>query len=73
MADGAIAVGFSQTEVAPGVINFAVGTPGVSLIPKKELDQAFSAALAANQDPLIYQVLWSIHCAYDTLEHSLRI
>ena len=57
MADGSIAVGFSQTEVAPGVINFAVGTPGASLIPKTDLDKAFAAALAANQDPLIYQVL----------------
>ena len=46
---------FSQTEVAPGVINFAVGTPGASLIPKQDLDAAFAAALAANHDPLIYQ------------------
>jgi len=48
-------LGFSQTEVAPGVINFAVGTPGASLIPKQDLDAAFAAALAANNDPLIYQ------------------
>jgi len=35
-------LGFSQTEVAPGVINFAVGNPGASLIPRQDLDAAFA-------------------------------
>ena len=46
---------FSQTEVAPGVINFAVGVPGKSLIPKNELDEAVAAATAANSDAFMYQ------------------
>ena len=47
----------------PGVINLAVGTPGASLIPKMDLDKAFASALAANSDPLIYQVRVCV-CVY---------
>jgi len=46
---------FSQTERAPGVINFAIGTPGPDLIPKKAIDAAFTSAISENQDPLMYQ------------------
>jgi hypothetical protein len=46
----------TQKEVPEGVINFSVGTPGKSLIPKKLVDEAMTDAIAQNDDPFMYQV-----------------
>lgn len=65
----------TQKEVPEGVINFSVGTPGKSLIPKKLVDDAMTEAIAQNEDPFMYQVgawpcVMKIHRHQTKSDHS---